>query len=346
MDAKTSQLQIRVTEDEKAALKRLARAANMTVSAFVLAQALPTQRREVARLLDELPAASGRQREVLAALCARVAALPPADFAGALAEPPLESLSPILRNQIAAIVEQAAHAKAVEPPEWVGGVPPLARPHFAWPLSSLRPHQIRVTPAPFKRRGIFFDPASPRATPQSAPSSARTLLETGSEPLRRLALLNDALDRQELKVEFYFLGGALLFVAFHARPRTAHVSALFQPPGAVAETIASLTGREAWPTDWLPAAIREYLVGGVRTDRYLELANLSVFVPPIEYVLALEVASLRMGAGAGALDDLRYVLRALNVTEPRDAIAITGRYFGMRQIPENAYPILASLLTV
>jgi hypothetical protein len=345
MGVKTSQLQIRVSEQEKDALRRLAEAANMTVSAYVLAQALPTRHRELGWLVEKLAGPGGRSAEALAELAAHLSRIGPDDFAEVLGTPPLEPLSPHVRNQVAAMVEQAAHVKSFPPPRWVDDVPSLGRPHFGWPLSSLRPHQIRLAPVPFKRRGLFFDPASPRATPTIHEASKSSTPREVPEPLRRLALLDQALATLELKVEFYLLGGAVLWMAFHARPPTAHVSALFRPPRLVADAVASLTQREGWPADWLPAAIQEHLVGGIRPDRYVESANLSVFVPPLEYVLALEVAALRLGVGACALDDLRYVLRALNVTSAGDALAITGRYFAERQIPQDARPILDGLLT-
>ncbi len=344
MSAKSSQLQVRVTEEEKAALRRLAAAANLSVSAYVLAQALPARHRDLDRLLAELAGAGARQGAVLAELAAHISETGPDDFAEALANPSLEPLAPVLRNQVAAMVEQAAYARGIDPPEWVDGVPPMGRPHFGWPLSSLRPHQIRVTPVPFKKRGLFFDPASPRAIPSIGPARTSRIHDDTPEPLRRLALLDRAFALLELEVEFYLLGGAVLFQAFHARPPTAHVSALFRPPGAVIDAVATLTRREGWPGDWLTGAIKEHLIGGVRSDRYLELANLSVFVPPLEYVLALKVASLRLGVGARVLDDVRYVLRALNVSDPEEALGITGRYFGEWQLPGDVRATLEGLL--
>ncbi|HUG36455.1 MAG TPA: hypothetical protein VML54_05860, partial [Candidatus Limnocylindrales bacterium] len=265
MSAKTSQLQIRVSEEEKAALKRLAAAANLSVSAYVLAQALPARYGDLDRLLGELAGAGARQGAVLGKLAAHISETGADDFADALANPSLEPLSPVLRNQVAAMVEQAAYTRGIDPPEWVDGVPPMGRPHFGWPLSSLRPHQIRGTPVPFKKRGLFFDPASSRATPTIESGRASQIHDGAPERLRRLALLDQSLSSLELDVEFYLLGGAVISQAFHARPPTAHVSALFRPPGAVADAVATLTKREGWPGDWLTGAIKEHLLGGIRS---------------------------------------------------------------------------------
>ena len=344
MATKTSQLQIRVTEEQKTTLKQLARAANMSVSEYVLSLVLPARGTEVSRLLERL--ASGAGEANLGELAALFRGMRPSDFADALAAVPLERLAPLTRNQLAALVEQAAHAKSVEPPGWVHAVPPLARPHFRWSLESLRPHEIRVTPVPFKRRGIFFDPATYPAFQERASDHPSLSVNQGSEALRRLEILAQSLQAPELKVEFYLLGGAIVFQAFRASPPTAHVSALFGSAAAVVAELANLTRREGWDPRWLQDAIKDYLLGGVRADRYLELPSLAVFVPPLEYVLALKIASLRAGADDRAVDDLRYVVRALNLVSADAALEIAGRYFAARQLPADARATLQGLLAV
>ena len=55
------------------------------------------------------------------------------------------------------MVEQAADQKHLAPPAWVRDIVPLATPHFATPLKSLRMHLLQAAPVPFKRRNIFVD---------------------------------------------------------------------------------------------------------------------------------------------------------------------------------------------
>jgi hypothetical protein len=344
MPARSSQLQIRITNEQKAALKRLARSAGMTVSAYVLTQALPGAGREVDRILAELPGAGDGQRSLLADLETLVLGCSPEDFGEALADVALEGFPPTLANQVAAMVEDAAHLKGVDPPPWVDEVPPLDRPRFGWPLSSLRPHQLRVTPVPYKRRQIFFDPAT-RKPAEGSGGHAGPPPPTVAEPLRRLGLLGDELAIQELKVEFYFLGGAILFQAFQAKPSTAQVAALLEPAIRVREALARLAEREGWLREWVHGAVRGQLAGGAGPlGRYVELPNLAAFVPRPEYVLALKVAALALDAGPRALDDLRYVLRILNVSSAEAALEIAGRYFSERQLPGAARETLEGLL--
>lgn len=158
MTAKTAQLQIRVTPQEKAALKRQARASGRDVSSYVLARVLPDASDRFATILATLADAAD-PRYALAELSDLLHAAAPLIFVAAAAEADVTALTPYLRNYVAAMVEQAADAKAVVPPAWTADVAPLDAPHFVTPLKSLRLHLLRSAPVPFKRRNIFIDSA-------------------------------------------------------------------------------------------------------------------------------------------------------------------------------------------
>lgn len=158
MGARSSQLQIRVTPAEKAALKRLADAAGESVSSYVLSRVLPSEEQVIVQLYEQLAEGGSDHRQILRKVQQALASVPAAELEERIPAPDPESLGPVLANSVAALVEAVAHQRAVEPPSWVAEVEPLPRPHFGWALKSLRPHQIRVTPIPFKRRNLFFDP--------------------------------------------------------------------------------------------------------------------------------------------------------------------------------------------
>lgn len=156
MAARTLQLQIRVTPREKALLRRLASAAGLDVSAYVLARALPDESDRFSLLLRALRSDADR-RYALAEINDFLTGCAPLEFAGAVADADVSALPPWLQNYVAAMVELAADAKQVAPPAWVREIEPLDRPHFATSLESLLPHLLRSAPVPFKRRNIFVD---------------------------------------------------------------------------------------------------------------------------------------------------------------------------------------------
>jgi len=154
---KTEQLQIRVSKDQKAALQAQAKAAGQDVSSFVLARALPEGNARFRALLEAMTA--GDHRFALAELNDLLTGCAPATFADTVLDASLVGLDPYLQNYVAALVEQAANQKGVQPPPWTARVEPLGAPHFVTPLRSLRLHLLRSAPVPFKRRNIFVDSA-------------------------------------------------------------------------------------------------------------------------------------------------------------------------------------------
>ena len=159
MGARSSQLQIRVTPAEKNALKRLADAAGESVSSYVLARVLPSAELDLVKLYGQLGEVGVDHRATLSEFEETLDRLSGLELADRVPRPEEGTLSPILLNCVAAMVEVAAHRRGVDPPGWAAETPPLAQPHFGWALRSLRPHQLRVSPVVFKRRNIFFDPA-------------------------------------------------------------------------------------------------------------------------------------------------------------------------------------------
>ena len=158
MATRTQQLQIRVTPQQKAALKRRARAAGRDVSGYVLSCALPERPDRFARLLRALQREADHRYQ-LAELNDFLHTCAPLAFTQEVAVADLGELSPHLQNYVAAMVEQAAQMKEVVPPSWTRDVVALESPWFATSLKSLRIHLLQASPVPFKRRNIFIDAA-------------------------------------------------------------------------------------------------------------------------------------------------------------------------------------------
>lgn len=156
MPKRSTQLQIRLTPEQKETLRRLSRQAGQDMSAYVLSRALPDARLRFERLLDELRDAES-PRFALAELNDLLSDLAPGELQRAVEQVDVDGLSPYRANYVAAMVELAAHRAEVSPPAWVRGVEPLDSPRFATSLASLRPLLLHTAPVPFKRRNIFVD---------------------------------------------------------------------------------------------------------------------------------------------------------------------------------------------
>ena len=156
MSNKSQQLQIRVTPEQKTALKRRARRAGQDMSTYVLSRVLPHAEQRFDEILRAL-GAEPSHRFPLAELSDFLSKLAPAELEDELTEPDLDDLSPLVRSYVAAMVEVAAGRKGVAAPAWTARIGGLDQPHFATGLKSLRLHLLKSSPVPFKRRNLFVD---------------------------------------------------------------------------------------------------------------------------------------------------------------------------------------------
>lgn len=152
---KTEQLQIRLSREEKQAIKGLAASAKEPVSSWVLKTLLPKGSLEFQEIISKL----GRNKEshVLASLNDFLTSLTRVEFKGAVQAMPCKSISPLCANQVAAMVEQRAHQLGVAAPGWLAEIEPLGEPYFGSELQSLRPYLLTASPPPFRKRNIFID---------------------------------------------------------------------------------------------------------------------------------------------------------------------------------------------
>ena len=343
MSGRTSQLQIRVTPDEKAALKRLARAAGESVSRYVLTRVLPSAELEIARLMDRCREPGPGLNQALQELSEVLQELSGLDLTHGVPRPDPD-LPPVTANRIAALVETAANRKGAEAPAWVAEVPALERPSFRWALVSLKPHQMRRAPVALKRRNVLLDlasAASPALYEQPTPEGFASASD--EELLRRL---DEELAGRDLEAELYLLGGAVLYQTFAHAPGTARIDALFRPAAGLHDAVRAVALREGAADTWLHGAVMRSLGpgagGGGRA--FVELPHLRVFEPVPDYVLALKCAAMGLGADSLEAEDVRYLLRFMNVQDAEAALAIVHRFIAERQLPADIRTRIEGLL--
>jgi uncharacterized protein (DUF1778 family) len=154
---RSSQLQIRVTPSEKAAIGAAARAAGLKMSAWVLAAVLPASTSRFQALVRDCEESSPDFRFALAELNSFLASLSRAELRDAVRSLADVPGSPMAANYVAAMVELACARRRLSPPSWTARVPPLDRPWFGSQLLSARLHLLTRSPAPFRHRNIFVD---------------------------------------------------------------------------------------------------------------------------------------------------------------------------------------------
>lgn len=174
--------------------------------------------------------------------------------------------------------------------------------------------------------------------------TARTRL-TKADIRRLLELLEGELAEADIVGEIYLVGGAVMCLVLDARDATRDVDAFFRPTKLLREAAARVAHRAAVPQTWLNDAVKGFLSPRGDFDPYLELPHLRVFVARPEYLLAMKCASMRLGEEFQDLDDVRFLLRYLNVASAEEALEIVTRYFDEKQLLPKTRLALEELLS-
>ncbi len=136
----------------------------------------------------------------------------------------------------------------------------------------------------------------------------------------------------EAEGELYLVGGAVMCLALNARDATRDVNALFKPSKIIRQAAARVAAEANVPEDWLNDAVKGYLSTRGDFDPFLELPHLRVFVARPPYLLAMKCAAMRLGEEFHDLDDVRYLLRYLNISTVSEAMDVVTKYFDESQL--------------
>jgi hypothetical protein len=77
---------------------------------------------------------------------------------------------------------------------------------------------------------------------------------------------------------------------------------------------------------------------------FLQLDHLRIMMAQPEYLLAMKCLAIRIGAEFHDEDDIRYLLRLLEVRNYEDAVAIVTKYYPLERFPQKTLDALAELL--
>jgi len=167
---------------------------------------------------------------------------------------------------------------------------------------------------------------------------------TDRDLCRLFGLLNEELRRAGTEGELFLVGGAVMCLAYAARPSTQDVDALFRPAREVREAAARVAVQAGIQPDWLNDGVKAFLSERGEFSPFLELDHLRVMVAQPEYLLAMKCLSLRIGAEFHDEDDVRYLLRHLGIDSYAQAVAVITRFYPLERFPQKTLYALGELL--
>jgi hypothetical protein len=162
---------------------------------------------------------------------------------------------------------------------------------------------------------------------------------------RLLRELNTQLEEDGVRGELYLVGGAVMCLAHNARAATRDLDGLFRPAKQVRAAAAKVAIASNLPETWLNDAVKGFFSERGSFSVYFELPNLTVFVADPAYLLAMKCLSARIGAEFHDIDDVRYLLRYLNITTVAEATKSLESYYPLARFPQKTTYLLEELLT-
>jgi hypothetical protein len=167
---------------------------------------------------------------------------------------------------------------------------------------------------------------------------------TQSDIHRLFALLNEELRDSGTEGELFVVGGAVMCLAYSARPSTQDVDAVFRPSAQVRQAAARVGVRAGLSQDWLNDGVKGFASAHGDFVPFLELDHLRVMVAQPTYLLAMKCLAMRIGAEFHDEEDVRYLLRHLDIRTYDAAISIIKKYYPLDRFPQKTLYALAELL--
>jgi hypothetical protein len=133
-------------------------------------------------------------------------------------------------------------------------------------------------------------------------------------------------------------------LVFEARQSTKDVDAYFKPADIIRSAAQRIASMEDYPEDWLNDAVKGFFSDKGDFDSYLELSNLRILTSTPEYLLAMKCLAMRLGEEFHDEQDVRFLIRYLNLTSYDKTLSIISRYYPFEDFPQKTLYALEELL--
>ncbi|PYS34910.1 MAG: hypothetical protein DMF75_05145 [Acidobacteria bacterium] len=165
--------------------------------------------------------------------------------------------------------------------------------------------------------------------------------QVNAEEIKRyLSELNEELRSMDVKGEICLYGGAVMALAYKARPDTDDVDAIFEPVRYIRMAARRVAERHGLPIGWLNTAVEMFLVPHERRI-LLDLSHLKVYIPPADYLLAMKVLSARPGTLDE--DDVAVLINHLELGSPEEVTEIVKGYYPNKEVNPRARILLEEI---
>src|ERR1051325_1961176 len=146
------------------------------------------------------------------------------------------------------------------------------------------------------------------------------------EIMEALGSVSDELARRNVTGEACLFGGAVMVLAFNARPSTRDVDAIFQPANIIREVAAKIGEARGWQKDWINDGVKGFVSekGEHTRENLPQFPNLRLIMPTAEYLLAMKCMASRTGGVDEKSDipDILFLIRRLELKTSKEVLDV------------------------
>lgn len=162
--------------------------------------------------------------------------------------------------------------------------------------------------------------------------------------------MSDELSRRGTTGELCLFGGAVMVLAFAARPSTKDVDAIFQPTQLLRDIAGQVGEANGLPENWLNDAAKAFVSErhNVIAGNLPQFPNLRLTMPAPEYLLAMKCMASRIGAvetDADDVGDIIFLIRHLQLKDAQEVLALVADYYPANRVPIKAQYLIEGLFT-
>lgn len=167
---------------------------------------------------------------------------------------------------------------------------------------------------------------------------------TAKDIERLFAKLNIELCAEDVHGELYLVGGAVMCLVHRARESTKDIDGYFKPTAKLRQAAKRVALKLHIAEDWLNDAVKGFLSDKGEFSSYLELSHLKVYTANPAYLLAMKALAMRIGEEFHDVEDVRFLLRYLNIETAPAALAVIEKYYPRDRIPQKTLYALEEML--
>ncbi|MCL2881274.1 MAG: hypothetical protein FWF45_00035 [Coriobacteriia bacterium] len=164
---------------------------------------------------------------------------------------------------------------------------------------------------------------------------------TPEEFLQLLSQLSVCLEHEGKKTTIILFGGGALSMYYGARSTTHDLDVLINGDdrSSIIEAVRRIAADNDTVDDWLNDDGKSLITDAIVADAqdFITLPAITMKVASAEALLALKAAALRYLPGSHDLEDVRFLIQRLKVTDVEEVITLAEKYLPQRLLPLSAY---------